>query len=78
VILWVVRVRFPKAPAGLITGMFFALYAVARIFSEHFREPDAAMVGFLTKGQFFSFFMFLFAAAFFAHAWRSRTSPLLK
>lgn len=71
VILWVVRVRFPKAPAGLITGLFFALYAVARIFSEHFREPDAAMVGILTKGQFFSFFMFLFAAAFFAHAWKS-------
>ncbi len=74
VILWLVRVRFPKAPAGLITGLFFALYAVARIFSEHFREPDAAMVGFLTKGQFFSFFMFLFAAAFFAHAWRVRKS----
>ena len=72
VILWVVRVRFPKAPAGLITGLFFALYAVFRIFGEHFREPDAAMVGFLTKGQFFSFFMFLFAAAFFGHAWRRK------
>ncbi|MEY3898607.1 MAG: prolipoprotein diacylglyceryl transferase [Verrucomicrobiota bacterium] len=71
-ILWTVRIRFPKAPAGLITGLFFALYAVFRIFSEHFREPDAAMVGFLTKGQFFSFFMFLFAAAFFGHAWRKR------
>lgn len=72
-ILWVVRLRFPKAPAGLITGMFFALYAVFRIFGEQFREPDAAMVGFLTKGQFFSVFMFLFAAAFFAHAWRGRS-----
>mgnify|MGYP002128162313 FL=1 len=71
-ILWVVRLRFPKAPAGMITGLFFALYAIFRIFGEQFREPDAAMVGFLTKGQFFSFFMFLFAAAFFAHAWRCR------
>jgi phosphatidylglycerol:prolipoprotein diacylglycerol transferase len=71
-ILWVVRVRFPKAPDGLITGLFFALYAVFRIFGEQFREPDAAMVGFLTKGQFFSFFMFLFAALFFSHAWRAR------
>lgn len=70
VILWVVRVRFPKAPAGLITGLFFALYAVFRIFGEQFREPDAAMVGYLTKGQFFSFFMFLFAALFLTHAWR--------
>lgn len=71
-ILWIVRLRFPKAPAGLITGMFFALYAVFRIFGEQFREPDAAMVGFLTKGQFLSFFMLLFAAAFLAHAWRGR------
>jgi phosphatidylglycerol:prolipoprotein diacylglycerol transferase len=69
-ILWGVRLRFPKAPAGLITGLFFALYAIFRIFGEHFREPDAALVGAFTKGQFFSFFMFLFAALFFTHAWR--------
>lgn len=69
-ILYVVRVRFPKAPDGLLTGLFFALYAIFRIFGEHFREPDAALVGAFTKGQFFSFFMFLFAAAFFVHAWR--------
>lgn len=70
VILYVVRVRFPKAPDGLLTGLFFALYAAFRIFGEHFREPDAAMVGAFSKGQFFSFFMFAFAAAFFVHAWR--------
>jgi len=69
-ILWGVRLGFPKAPAGLITGMFFALYAIFRIFGEHFREPDAAMVGAFTKGQFFSFFMFLFAALFLNHARR--------
>ncbi len=69
-ILWVVRVRFPKAPDGLLTGMFFFFYAAFRIFGEQFREPDAAMVGPLSKGQFFSLFMFLFAAGFFYHAWR--------
>lgn len=69
-ILWVVRTRFPKAPDGLLTGLFFGLYAVFRIIGEQFREPDAAMVGMLTKGQFFSLFMFLFAAAFLFHAWR--------
>jgi len=71
-ILWVVRVRFPKAPHGLLTGLFFALYAIFRIIGEHFREPDAAMVGFLTKGQFFSLFMFIFAACFLTYAWRGR------
>jgi phosphatidylglycerol:prolipoprotein diacylglycerol transferase len=69
-ILWWVRTRFPKAPDGLLTGLFFALYAIFRIFGEQFREPDAAMVGVLTKGQFFSLFMFLFSAAFLFHSWR--------
>ena len=71
-ILFVVRVRFPKAPHGLLTGLFFALYPIFRIFGEQFREPDAAMVGFLTKGQFFSLFMFIFSACFLTYAWRGR------
>ncbi|HSP42635.1 MAG TPA: prolipoprotein diacylglyceryl transferase, partial [Luteolibacter sp.] len=53
-ILWLVRTRFTKAPDGLLTGLFFGLYALFRILGEQFREPDAAMVGPLTKGQFFS------------------------
>lgn len=69
-ILWFVRVRFPKAPDGLLTGLFFLLYASVRIFGEQFREPDAKMMGPLTMGQFLSLFMFLFAAGFLAHAWR--------
>jgi phosphatidylglycerol:prolipoprotein diacylglycerol transferase len=72
-ILWFVRVRFPKAPHGLLTGLFFGCYAVFRIFAEHFREPDAALVGPLTKGQFLSLFMLLFAAGFLLFAWRNRT-----
>jgi phosphatidylglycerol:prolipoprotein diacylglycerol transferase len=69
-ILWLVRTRMPKAPDGLLTGLFFALYALFRIIGEQFREPDAEMVGMLTKGQFLSLFMFLFAAGFLFHAWR--------
>ncbi|HEX7261865.1 MAG TPA: prolipoprotein diacylglyceryl transferase, partial [Luteolibacter sp.] len=68
-ILYGVRVKFPKAANGLLTGLFFALYAIFRIIGEQFREPDAEMVGFLTRGQFLSLFMFLFAAAFLGHAW---------
>lgn len=69
-ILWTVRVRFRNAPDGLLTGLFFVLYALFRIVCEQFREPDAEMVGLLTRGQFLSVFMFVFAAAFLAHAWR--------
>lgn len=72
IILYVVRVKFPKAPNGLLTGLFFTFYAAFRILGEQFREPDSSMVGPLTKGQFFSVFMFIFAAAFFVHAWRGR------
>lgn len=69
-ILWVVRTRCPKAPDGLLTGLFFTFYAAFRIFGEQFLEPVAAMVGPLTQAQFFSVFMFLFAVVFFFHAWR--------
>jgi phosphatidylglycerol---prolipoprotein diacylglyceryl transferase len=75
-ILWTVRVCFKKAPHGLLTGLFFAFYAMFRIIGEQFREPDAAMVGFLTKGQFFSLFMFIFAAFFLSYAWRGRGNSL--
>ena len=77
-ILWIVRVRFPKAPHGLLTGMFFGLYAIFRIFAERFREPDAAWVidGVLTQGQFLSLFMFAFSAAFLILAWRRRGQPV--
>ena len=71
-ILWWVRTRYKNAPNGLLTGLFFALYAGFRIFGEQFREPDAALVGSLTRGQFFSLFMFVFAALFLLHAWRGR------
>lgn len=77
-ILWIVRVKFPKAPHGLLTGLFFGLYATFRIFAERFREPDAAWVieGILTKGQFLSLFMYLFAAAFLIFAFRKRRAAL--
>jgi phosphatidylglycerol:prolipoprotein diacylglycerol transferase len=71
-ILWWVRVRFKHAPDGLLTGLFFALYAGFRIFGEQFREPDAELVGTFTRGQFFSLFMFVFAALFLWHAWKGR------
>jgi len=74
-ILWIIRVCFPKAPNGLLTGLFFGLYATFRIFAERFREPDAAWVveNMITQGQFLSFFMYLFSAAFIIYAWRQKS-----
>ncbi len=72
VILWFIRVRYPNAPNGLLTGLFFGLYATFRIFAEQFREPDSEWVieNVLTQGQFLSLFMYLFAAAFIFYALR--------
>ena len=69
-ILWTVRVKFPKAPHGLLTGLFFILYAVFRIIGEMFREPDSKLVlnDTMTSGQFLSLFMIVGGAAFIAIA----------
>lgn len=76
VILWIVRLKFPNAPNGLLTGLFFGLYPTFRIFAEQYREPDAAWVidGILTQGQFLSIFMYIFAAAFLGYAFKNRRS----
>jgi phosphatidylglycerol---prolipoprotein diacylglyceryl transferase len=69
-ILWWVRTRFPQAPVGILTGLFFVLYAVFRIFAEQFREPDATLVlgGMMTSGQFLSLFMIAIGAGFLVAA----------
>lgn len=71
-ILWTVRIRFKNAPDGLLTGLFFGLYALFRILGEQFREPDANLIHGLSRGQYFSLFMFIFSACFLVHAWRGR------
>lgn len=70
VILFVTRVKFPKLPHGILTGMFFLFYALFRIIVENYREPDQgqALVWSLTKGQFYSVFMLAAGVAFIATA----------
>lgn len=48
---------------GVLSAAFLIFYAVARIASECFREPDSTVYfGWLTKGQLYSSFMILAAA----------------
>jgi phosphatidylglycerol:prolipoprotein diacylglycerol transferase len=66
------RTRF-RIPRGVLTGLFFILYATLRIFGEMFREPDRAWsVGPISAGQFLSIFMFAFGAAFIVWGWRTQ------
>lgn len=69
-VLYYLRVRFPRMAHGVLTGLFFLLYAVFRIVAEQFRQPDAAWVveGVLTKGQFYSLFMIVIGVGFLGWA----------
>ncbi len=71
-ILWFVRTRL-KVKNGVLTGWFFILYAVARITSEQFREPDASLIGPFTRGQFYSLFMIAIGVVFLIWSRTQRT-----
>ncbi len=68
-LLFFVREKWPRAPHGLLTALFFLFYAVFRIAGENFREPAAYIMG-LTEGQFYSVFMIVVGLAFLVFAFR--------
>jgi len=72
VLFVLIRLGALKRP-GLIIGAFAVVYALARSFSEFFREPDAQL-GFLwggaTMGQLLSIPLFIAGVCFIVYAWR--------
>ena len=59
-----VQLRFWKSSIiqkypGHLAGEFLILYAIARIFNEIFREPDASLLIGISRGQFYSIFLIL-------------------
>ena len=71
-VLWLLRTRC-RMPRGVLTGLFFILYAALRIVAETFREPDPAWaVGSFSAGQFLSLFMFVIGTAFVAWGMKTR------
>ncbi len=82
-VLWWARTAWPfhrgkprlhRPPYGMLTGLFFILYAVARVSCEQFREPDASLILGITRGQFYSLFMILIGVGFIVAALR-RSGP---
>lgn len=68
-ILFTVRLKAGKKLAyGILTGLFFALYALGRIAVENYRVPDAELILNLSRGQFYSLFMLFASALFFLYA----------
>ncbi len=78
-ILLAVRLKFPRLKHGILTGLFFILYAIARISLEYVRQPDSGseMIMGLTKGQFFSTFMIVVGLLFIVQGaiWGKRPAP---
>lgn len=72
VTLYLVRTRVKNLPNGVLTGLFFILYAGVRIFGEQYREPDADLIMGITRGQFYSLFMILIGLAFLGWALLSK------
>jgi len=64
-LMFFLRTRF-RLPNGVLAGISFIAYAGLRFAGEIFREPDAPMIGTLTRGQFYSLFMVLTGLAFIA------------
>ena len=48
-----------KTHPGLLASHFLIYYGIIRYILEIFREPDATLIGFLSRGQFYSIFMIL-------------------
>ncbi len=67
--LWLMRTRL-RMRDGALTGWFFILYAVGRIVTECFREPDAGLILGLSRGQFYSLFLIVIGLVFLLYARR--------
>ena len=64
------RTDVARRQPGRLTGEFLALYAVARCVCEQFREPDAALIAGVSRGVFYSAFVFVAGVAMVVYAAR--------
>lgn len=71
-VLFFIRTRL-RVPRGVVTGVFFILYAAVRIIGEMFRVPDPAWswMG-LSAGQTLSLWMFIVGAGFIIWGYHTR------
>lgn len=76
-ILFAVRIFFPRLKHGIITGLFFVLYACGRIFCEAFREREEETFAIMSRGQFLSLFMIAIGFAFIIYGckWEKGNAP---
>jgi len=76
-ILLAIRLRWKNLYHGVLTGVFFVLYAIGRIAVENLREPDSSLIGPMTRGQFYSIFMIFVGIGFLVYAFRAKRTNRL-
>lgn len=69
------RSKVTHRTPGQLSGEFFALYAILRIFGEQFREPDADPIFGLSRGVFYSVLMLIVGVVFMVLARKRATQP---
>lgn len=74
IILIALRLGWKKAPAGIFSALFCFLYAIARISTECFREPDADTWHGITRGQYLSFGVIALGLLFLIPVFKKRKS----
>jgi phosphatidylglycerol:prolipoprotein diacylglycerol transferase len=78
-ILLIIRLRYKKLAHGMLTGLFFLIYAIVRIIGEEFRQPDSERILGMTAGQFYSLFMVAAGLLFLGFAtWNMRRQAGMK
>ncbi|MDR1434911.1 MAG: prolipoprotein diacylglyceryl transferase [Puniceicoccales bacterium] len=61
--------------SGYLSGVFLILYSLMRVGCEIFREPDAGLILAMTRGQFFSLFLFIFGLFLIFFRKKAKHSP---
>jgi phosphatidylglycerol---prolipoprotein diacylglyceryl transferase len=71
------RNRVTQANPGQLSGEFLVGYAIARCIGEFFREPDrdVTLIMGLSRGTFYSLFIFLLGIALIVYARNKKTAP---
>jgi phosphatidylglycerol:prolipoprotein diacylglycerol transferase len=64
-----------RTQPGRLTGEFWLIYAVVRVFCEAFREPDASLLFGVSRGTFYSFFLVLGGVIFIGLSLRRGKKP---
>ncbi len=75
-VLITLRLVWKKAPAGIFCAIFFFMYAVGRIVSEYYREPENDLWMGFTRGQYLSFGVIGLGVFFLYLTWRNQRKSM--